>query len=373
MNLNSSTALGTGAGTVILQAGTLNAPAGPVTFATNNPITFNGNFTFGGTNDMTFGTGAITNAGNRTITLNGTGSTLTFGGVMTNTSNAVQTTTVNGAGNTLVLGGYELSNNATNRIDVITCTANVTITGAVTNGGTATASGLTKNGTGTLTLKGANTYTGATTVNTGGTLALVGGSQTSAITVNSGAFLGFTPGSPTTSTAAVNLIAGSKVRIIGTPSGSVTLLTTTATITGTPVLETPLPGYDLVVEGTNTLKLNATSPYAGWAAGNAGGGAANLDYDNDGVSNGVEYFMNVTIPGFTAMPAMVGTTVTWPNGGNIPSADYGTQFVVQTSTDLTNWTDVASGDPNLSNTPTSVSYTLTDPGKSFARLKVTPN
>jgi hypothetical protein len=69
----------------------------------------------------------------------------------------------------------------------------------------------------------------------------------------------------------------------------------------------------------------------------------------------------------------VGNTVTWANGGNIPSSDYGSKFVVQTSTDLVNWNDVpASGDANLVNTSGSVAYTLTGPGKKFARLKVTP-
>ena len=115
------------------------------------------------------------------------------------------------------------------------------------------------------------------------------------------------------------------------------------------------------------------SAYESWATVRAGGQAANLDYDNDGVTNGVEFFMNAA-PGFTANPGLVGNTVTWANGGNIPSSDYGSKFVVQTSTDLVNWTDVpASGDANLVNTSGSVAYTLTGPGKKFARLKVIPN
>jgi hypothetical protein len=69
----------------------------------------------------------------------------------------------------------------------------------------------------------------------------------------------------------------------------------------------------------------------------------------------------------------VDNTVTWPNGGNIDSAAYGSQFVVQTSTDLVNWTDVpGTGDANLVNTSGSVAYTLSGSGKKFVRLKVTP-
>ena len=79
-------------------------------------------------------------------------------------------------------------------------------------------------------------------------------------------------------------------------------------------------------------------------------------------------------PGFTANPGLVGNTVTWPNGGNIPSTAYGTKFVVQTSTDLVNWIDVpGTGDANLANTSGSVSYMVTGSGKQFVRLKVTPN
>jgi hypothetical protein len=93
----------------------------------------------------------------------------------------------------------------------------------------------------------------------------------------------------------------------------------------------------------------AVDPYASWAADNAGGQTADLDYDIDGVSNGVEFFMNADL-GFTANPGLVGNTVTWPNGGNIDSAAYGSQFEVQTSTDLANWSAVASDDITLSNT-----------------------
>jgi autotransporter-associated beta strand protein len=191
LNINNATALGTGA--FKINGGTINnTTAGAITMTNNNAITFGGDFTFGGTQNLNLGTGAITNGGNRTITLNGTNSTLTFGGIMTNTSNQVQITTVNGAGNTLSLGGYALSSNSSSRTDVIQGTGNVTITGAVTNGGSAPNSGLTYSGTGRLTLSGANTYTGATTV-TSGTLLVNGSTAGSAVSVNnSGTTLGGT-------------------------------------------------------------------------------------------------------------------------------------------------------------------------------------
>jgi hypothetical protein len=77
--------------------------------------------------------------------------------------------------------------------------------------------------------------------------------------------------------------------------------------------------------------------------------------------------------GFTANPCLVGNAVTWPNGGNILSSQYGTRFVVQTSANLVNWTDVPGTDPNLVNASGSVSYAVTGTGKQFVRLKVTPN
>jgi hypothetical protein len=116
------------------------------------------------------------------------------------------------------------------------------------------------------------------------------------------------------------------------------------------------------------------SGFSAWAAPNAGSQAANLDYDSDGVLNGIEYFMNAA-PGFTANPAFVGNTVTWPNGGNIPSSGYGTQFVVQISSDLVNWEDVPNQNLN-SNTDGpggSLSYTASGTGKQFVRLKVMAN
>jgi hypothetical protein len=139
---------------------------------------------------------------------------------------------------------------------------------------------------------------------------------------------------------------------------------------------------DTLATGSRITNLelldDSVSPtFSSWATDYAGGQTANLDWDNDGVPNGVEYFMNAA-PGFTANPGLVGNTVTWPNGGNIPSSEYGTQYVVQTSSDLVTWGDETEGDvdQNGTNTASSLSYTLdpaNNPGKQFVRLKVTPN
>ena len=122
---------------------------------------------------------------------------------------------------------------------------------------------LTKAGTSNWTLSGTNTYTGNTFVNAG-TLTLLGGSQASPITVNNNATLGFTVGSPTTSSATVTLNTGHKIAVTGTPNGtSDYLLMTAASITGTPVVDPPVIGYSLEVQGSGTqLVLVADAPTA---------------------------------------------------------------------------------------------------------------
>jgi hypothetical protein len=129
-------------------------------------------------------------------------------------------------------------------------------------------------------------------------------------------------------------------------------------------------GY--VYSAVDNFKLEAVLPtYGAWATTNVGGQTADLDYDQDGVSNGVEYFMN-SAAGFTANPGLDGSKkITWTNGGNIPSSEYGTQFVVETSSDLTTWEDVLVQD--LDTNDGSLSYILNGSGKQFVRLKVTPN
>jgi fibronectin-binding autotransporter adhesin len=116
LNLNNATALGTGAFTVA--GGTIidNTSGSAITMSANNPQTWNGDFTFTGTNALHLGDGAVAmGAATRQVTVSA--STLTLGGA------------IGGAG------------------------------------------GLTKQGNGTLRLAGVSTYAGATDV-VAGTLAL---------------------------------------------------------------------------------------------------------------------------------------------------------------------------------------------------------
>lgn len=253
--------------------------------------------------------------------------------------------------------------------------------GAIANG--AAGMTLTKSGAGTQTLSGSNTYTGATTVSAG-TLALVGGSQTSPITVNNLASLGFTLGSGTTSTSAVTFDVGSTVKITGTPvpATSYTLMTTTATISGDPDLDPLIPGFDLLVDGTNTLKLVpvAVGGYAAWQSANSTAQTADLDHDNDGVTNGVEFFIGGTTntTGFTSLPGVNtvgGLSVTWAKHPTY-TGGYGSGHVVETSATLAGpWATEPDPGPTISfPSANEVKYTFPTPlgTKNFARLKVTP-
>ncbi len=238
----------------------------------------------------------------------------------------------------------------------------LTFSGTITNKVDGVSS-LTKLGDGTMVLSGANTYTGATSI-FAGTLVMNSPTLSDSASVTLfpawGAVLNLNyAGTDVVDSLVhdgVQLDAGLYRSAEGSGDGTV------------------LDG----LTGTGKLQVTNGPPVAGystWATLNVGGAAADVDTDLDGVSNGVEYFMNSTSD-FTPNPGPDGSnTVTWPNGGNIPAADYGSQFVVQTSTDLANWTDVplANLASNADGPGGSVSYTLTGTGKQFVRLKVTPN
>jgi autotransporter-associated beta strand protein len=135
----------------------------------------NGSFTFAGSNDLTFGTGAVTAGSSRTVTLQGTGRTLTFGGDLKFSNVGANTTlTVNGAGNTVVFNGFQINPANQSRNQVLTGDANITFNGGLYDGaGPSSSDSLTYSGTGTLTLGGVSNITSPTTFTVGGGTVLI--------------------------------------------------------------------------------------------------------------------------------------------------------------------------------------------------------
>jgi hexosaminidase len=122
--------------------------------------------------------------------------------------------------------------------------------------------------------------------------------------------------------------------------------------------------YGLQIETLGTTP----SGYATWADTYAGGGTADEDYNNDGVQNGIAYFMGMN--GLATNPGVVGGTVTWPRD---PAATI-TSFRVQISDNLATWTDIVPPNASIDTSdPNQVTYTLpTDTARKFCRLVVVP-
>jgi hypothetical protein len=128
-------------------------------------------------------------------------------------------------------------------------------------------------------------------------------------------------------------------------------------------------GFELRMDNlfvsTSAITLPSASDFTAWTNANgAAGQTAGQDHDNDGVDNGVEYFMGQTGSSFTALPVPDSTgKVSWTK-----NPDYLGTFAVQTSSNLSNWNTVAhTVNGNL------IEYTLpSGQGKVFVRLSVDP-
>jgi fibronectin-binding autotransporter adhesin len=204
LDINSAAALGTGA--FINNGGTIDNTSGAaITESNANPITINSTLTYGGTNSLNLGTGAVTlgtaAGSSRTITTNGTG--------------------------------------------------NLTIGGGIANGTTATA--ITKAGVSELTLAGANTYTGTTTLSAG-TLNLTG-SLVSAVSESAGTFEG-TGSSTGFLTASGGVVTPGSATSIGTLAVGTTSITNAAL---TLVINSNTSqASNLNISGTLTINSGAT-------------------------------------------------------------------------------------------------------------------
>ncbi len=286
LDINSTTAIGTGA--LSLSGGVTidNTSSSPLALTANNPVSVAGTgFTFGGTKNLDLGSGAVSiTQPSSTITLNGTNSSLAMGVATSTPSGSNVTLTVNGAGNTLTLGGYNISNGSSLKNLILTGSSNINITGTVADSSsTGVGSTLVYSGSGTLTLGGANTYTGHTSVGTGATastlefakeVSFYGGNTGSWTAANFRVFVG--------STLALNVggtgeFTASDITTITSQGGSATgfntgsflgLDTTNAAggnFTDSSAISDPSVGRSIGLTklGTNTLTLAATNGYTG--------------------------------------------------------------------------------------------------------------
>lgn len=250
---------------------------------------------------------------------------------------------------------------------------------------------LTKTGASTLILGGANTYTGDTVVSAG-TLTLGTGAQLMFV-------LGATSGVNNSISGAGTAVLNGNFAIDTTAAAALSTgswtLENVASLTGAYGTSFTVVGFTDIGsdqwsktdasglwtfdETTGVLTLSPPAGYNSWATTNGvPGQAINLDHDNDGVSNGVEYFIggptgNTT--GFTPLPGVTTTagvrSITWTKAATYAGA-YGTDFVVETSTTLTGAWTVETDPGNVTVSGNNVTYTFpAGPVKNFARLKVT--
>ena len=261
---------------------------------------------------------------------------------------------------------------------------------------------LVKTGNGTLTLAGSNIYTGATSVDAG-TLALGASNVLPATAVSIGnatldaaAFTDTLGTLNITSTAKIHLGNGAAIAFADSSAlswggGLLTLSgtfvsgsslrfgTTSSGLTSSQLALITAAGFSgFALNASGFLTATLPGSYAAWQVANNTAQPMNLDHDNDGVSNGIEYFLGGTTrtTGFTALPGVTHTgaslSITWTKAASYTGA-YPTDFVVETTSTLIGpWTPAAlgTGADKVAITGTSVKYTFPAGTQKFARLKV---
>jgi autotransporter-associated beta strand protein len=286
LNLGNSAALA--GGPLTINGGTLdNTGAGAMTLANNIAQSWNGDFTFNGTQNLSMGTGAVMLGGNRTVTVNA--NTLTVGGAISDGGNNYSLTL--GGSGTLVLaasngyGGGTTINGGTLQINNIYALgsgtlqvhdnatlcyslSNATIAGGIDGSGSVIYSGK-------ITLSGYQYNTGATVVSSG-TLTMITNSQLGgdALSVAPGAGLALSNVTLKASTSLVdsgNVSLSSSAQTLasldGGTAGIVTLKGTLLTVTNGGVFAGSIRDFNTTLSGRGSLislgnlTLNGSNTY----------------------------------------------------------------------------------------------------------------
>lgn len=294
----------------------------------------------------------------------------------------------------------------------------ITLNGDISGDGGLTITKAGGNGATTARLTGINTYVGDTNVATGASL-MISGSLTSNVSVAANARFGGNGGSTSQNftmgagaklifnyvsssnfkvTGAVTLDNGFGVAsLVGSsqgeainwalvPVGTYTPIGTTAStfnnisnfgLANAADLGDGKIAYFQNGGGLQLVVANSAAGYDAWKLANGTAQTGDLDHDNDGVSNGVEFFLGgaANTTGFTALPAVADTagtlSITWTKAADY-TGTYPANFLVETSETLAtgSWsTETLGGSVVI--TGNDVKYTFPAGTKKFARLKVT--
>lgn len=291
LNINNASALGTG--TFTISGGTINNSSGAtITLSTNNAQTWNGNFTFTGTNDLDLGTGAVSLGSavglSRTITISG--GTLTVGGIIS-TATSANALTKSGGGTLTLTGANTYTGDTTISNGTLTLSAGGSIANSsnivIAGGATFDVSGLTT----ALTLASEQGLKASGTVTTGTIATTTGKGLTTAANtpIQFTAFNGTTAPLTVTGAGTVTLAGGNTVTVTvsngGTPLGA--------------------GDYKLIAKGTgNTTAVSGTAPSSILVTGDI----ASNTFRSLVISGG-ELFLHVATPTIAVTPG----SLTFPN------------------------------------------------------------
>jgi hypothetical protein len=147
--------------------------------------------------------------------------------------------------------------------------------------------------------------------------------------------------------------------------------------------ENTVGGFAGGLDNVSVAVSPAGATFSAWQSANGTTGTLDEDHDDDGVSNGIEYFLGgSTLPdanttGFTVLPSVTPgspLTVTWTKAASY-TGNYDTHFRVETSETLSGaWSPVSEGvgTDTVQISDNNITYTFpTGAAKKFARLVVT--